>query len=71
LNAKLDRETDPDKRDMLTRMKSKMDTLLNSAKSLIDSHGDGMHQDAARMVTALFLLPAFYLLSETRGLNIG
>jgi len=54
LNAKLDHETDADKKDMLTRMKSKMEASLNNAKSLIDSHGDGKHQDAARMVILLF-----------------
>jgi len=50
LDAKLDRETDADKKDMLTRMKAKMDTSLNNAKSVIDSHGDGTHQDPVRMV---------------------
>lgn len=64
LNSKLDCETDTDKKDMLLRMKSKMDTSLNAAKSLIDSHGDGVHQDAARtVIVALFLLPFFCLLS--------
>jgi len=56
LNAKLDSETDADKKDMLTRMKTKMDTSLNNAKSVVDSHGDGTRQDAARLVCALFLL---------------
>ena len=50
LTAKLDHETDTDKKDMLTRMKTKMDTSLSNAKSVIDSHGDGTRQDAARMV---------------------
>ena len=65
LNGKLDNETDTDKRDMLMRMKAKMDTSLNTAKTLIDSHGDGMQLDAARMVVALFILPAFCLLSDS------
>jgi len=50
LNAKLDNETDSDKRDMLTRMKAKMDVSLNNAKSVLDSHGDGALQDTARTV---------------------
>ena len=56
LNAKLERETDTDKKDMLMRMKAKMDSSLDNAKSVIDSHGDGIHQDAARTVSTLFLL---------------
>ena len=72
LNAKLDRETDADKKDMLTRMKKKMDTSLNNAKSVIDSHGDGIHQDAVRTVISLvLLLPACCLLSVPRALNSG
>jgi len=31
-------------------MKTKMDTSLSNAKSVIDSHGDGVHQDAVRTV---------------------
>lgn len=66
LNARLDRETDADKKDMLTRMKTKMDTSLNTAKSVIDNRGDGTCQDAARMVKTLFLL---LLVCPWRGVN--
>jgi len=66
LNAKLDRETDADKKDMLTRMKTKMDTSLNTAKSVIDNRGDGTCQDAAQMVKTLFLL---LLVCPWRGVN--
>jgi len=61
LNAKLDLETDVDKKDMLIRMKTKMDTSLNNAKSVIDSQGDGTRQDAVRMVCTLFFIVTCYL----------
>jgi len=54
LSAKLDAETDADKKDMLTRMKLKVDSSLEHVKSVIDSHGDGMCQDTARMVVYSF-----------------
>jgi len=53
LSAKLDAETDSDKKDMLTRMQVKLDSSLSKAKSLIDSHGDGTRHDAARTVCTL------------------
>ena len=45
-----------DKRDMLTRMKLKMDSSLDNAKLLIDSDGDGTRPDVARTVWTLLLL---------------